>query len=274
MEVGIGSYAFRWATGPSAPRASSCAQMIDETARLGCTLLQIADNRELDAMDAGQLTALRAHAAHRDVRLQVGFTGARTALLRRYLDIAQRLEADVVRVVLHEDAEAVDDRSAARALGEVAADYERAAIGIGIENHFLTTSPQMLKILRDVGEPGVGVIVDVANSIVCGEWPQETVTALAPWAIGVHLKDYDIEPDPDGVGARIVGRPLGQGRTRIDDLLRTLNELGRTDVGVVLEQWSPRLGSIEESIELETMWRTSAVEHARRFIGAADEVPA
>src|SRR5699024_5537075 len=122
--------------------------------------------------------------------------------LTHYLDVARALEADVVRVVLFEDAGSVDDAAAAGVLAEVAPAYENSAVRLGIENHFLTTSPQLIQILRTVDSPSVGVMLDVANSIVCGEWPQETVAALAPFAIGLHLKDYDIEPDADGVGAK------------------------------------------------------------------------
>jgi len=276
MELGIGSYSFRWALGTSdfAPtRPLALVDLVAEAAQLGCRVLQIADNRELDSASRDELVRLLAQARSAGVRLQVGLSGASASRLAHYLDIAMSLEADLVRLVLHGEGVDPTDAQAAAVLREVADDYERAGVRVGIENHFLTPSSHMIDILDAVDSPTVGVVLDVANSIMCSEWPAETVTALAPWAFCLHLKDYRIVPDAEGVGGHIVGAPLGRGLTDIEAVLDAVAPFDVGTLAIILEQWVPRLGSVAETLAAETYWRETSVQHLKPIISARKESP-
>lgn len=266
MQLGLGSYAFRWALGGGGiPARMRLADLVDETGRLGVDVLQIADSEELDSSDDAAVAALATRAEAASVRLQIGTTTAEPGRLRRYLDIARLAGSDIVRVVLHSSPDEVDADAAVAALGAVIGEYAEAGVRLAIENHFLTTSATMLDILQRVGNPALGVMLDVANSIVCGEWPSETIETLAPHAVGLHLKDYRFVPDDDGVGGHLVGTPLGHGWLDIPAVFRTLEDAGvvGADFAVILEQWSPRGADDAQTVEIETGWRERSVEAAR-----------
>lgn len=245
MELGIGSYAYRWAVGtdafsPSEPMRLNT--MVEETATLGCMLLQIADSKELEAMDAGQRRWLRDHAARAGVRLQTGTSGCTPDQMVRHLEIARDLDADVVRVVLDADGVNPTQREVEATLGAVAPSYAAAGVTVAIENHFLTPSTEIDAIVRTVASPAVGVCLDTANSIMVHEWPDYTIGMLAPHAVNLHLKDYAVVPDENGVGGHVVGRRLGDGLLGISALLDALAAAdarmgGR--LGVIIEQWLP-----------------------------------
>lgn len=277
MELGIGSYAYRWAVGtdafvPSDPMRLST--MVDETAALGCTLLQIADSKELEAMDTGERRRLRDHAAHRGVRLQTGTSGCTPDRMVRHLAIARDLDADVVRVVL--DAEGVNptQREVEATLCSVAPSYAEAGVTVAIENHFLTPSTEIDAIVRTVASPAVGVCLDTANSIMVHEWPAHTIGMLAPHAVNLHLKDYAVVPDEHGVGGHVVGRVLGDGLLEIPALLAALREAdsrrgGR--LGVLIEQWLPFQADEQATLATERAGREANVARARAILDALSQ---
>lgn len=270
MELGIGSYAFRWAQ--ALPRAPlSVRGMIDTTAAELCTLLQIADNPELDSMPMREVRDLREYAADRGVRLQCGASGLSSATLARQLNVASALDSDVVRIVLDADGVHPSDREVAELLTEWAPRYGDAGVIIAIENHFLTPSKNLRGILDGVAHPAVGVCLDTANSIMVGEWPTETISLLRPYARCLHLKDYAIAPDSAGVGGHIEGRALGTGWLEVGALLESLqpnDEAMGGRLGVVIEQWLPREESPDETLIAEADARRVNLEAARRHLAA------
>ncbi|WP_159623078.1 sugar phosphate isomerase/epimerase family protein [Ruania rhizosphaerae] len=268
MRLGLGSYAFRWQLGINSTQPaplSALQAVLQETAMLGCGVLQLADVESLETATDGQLTDIRANAEALRIQLQSGFSGATVPRLKHQLRIAQLLGCDLVRVVMH-GPNVPDEDSAVAALAACAPDFEAAGIVLAIENHFLTPSPRMVEALHRIDSPAVGVTLDVANSIVCQEWPHETIAALAPYARCVHLKDYRIEPGTNGVGASILGTPLGEGTTDVEAVLDAVAEnapLGvEAELAVVLEQWSPWEGTPEATVATETDWRRHSARTA------------
>lgn len=265
MRLGLGSYSFRWALGTAdflPPVQVSLTDLVVEAGDLGVEVLQVADSNELEAASADALSALRDAALARDVDLQVGFTAATPERLELFLGISQALEADVVRVVVEDSSSQSHEL---RAIAEVAPDFEAAGVTLGIENHFTVTSRRLVEVVESIGSPAVGVVLDVANSIMCGEWPEHTVTMLAPYTVCLHLKDYRLEPDADGVGGHVVGAPLGTGLTDPETIFGALKD-GGADLAAIVEQWSPRCETVEATVETERRWRRSAIEVAREWI--------
>lgn len=276
MELGIGSYAFRWSIGSAAfapPVALRCADLVEQTAALGCTLLQIADSRELDSMSDEGLAVLREQAASVGVRLQTGTSGATVERLLANLHIAESLNADIVRLVLDsEDAHPTLPECEA-VLREVVPRYVDSGIAIAIENHFLTSSTDMLSLIENVGSSAVGVCLDTANSIMAGEWPETTIGLLADYALCAHVKDYAIVPHIHGTGGHLVGRPMGTGWLDTGAVLASLAGAdAKADgrLGVLLEQWFPIQEDPASTVAEEQEWRQLGVEYLRSFIPPAD----
>jgi len=273
MRLGIGSYAYRWAVGTSTFQPKQpllLPEMIMGTAALGCTLLQIADSEELVTMSRTQLKELRGLAADHNVHLQLGTSGATVDRLNTYLAIAIELKADVVRLVLHSPG--IDPASdvVCKILTQSAQAYADAGVTIAVENHFLMPSQKLASLIEQVDSPAVGICLDTANSIICHEWPMQTISTLAPYVRNVHLKDYRLEPHPEGVGGRIVGAPLGDGLLDVNAVLAVLRGHDRGDLGVIIEQWCP-LGSDEETtIRMETKWREQSFLFASQRLNAGD----
>ena len=94
-----------------------------------------------------------------------------------------------------------------------------------------------------------------------------TVKMLAPYTINLHLKDYQITPDPYGVGFRIHGTPLGEGRAEIEEILASLAHCP-ADMSVILEHWLPQTHDMDETRRMEHEWLDRTVAAAKRFVPA------
>lgn len=266
MRLGIGSYAYRWALGTEAFRPAqpaTVADLVRDAGEMGVDVLQVADNAELEAATDSTLADLRALATDLGIAFQTGTTGAHPEQLARHIHIARILEADVIRVVPDDGAAPGPEVEAIRA---VLPQLDEHGLTIGIENHFTMTSPRIVEVLEEIDHPRVGVVLDVANSIMCQEWPAQTIDQLAPHAVCVHLKDCRLEPDAEGVGGHVVGTPLGTGVVDLPAVLDAVRPRDDGQLAVVLEQWAPRLPGIEDTLELERQWRRAAVDHARESL--------
>ncbi len=268
MNLGLGSYAFRWSIGikdrqPAHPM--SAFDLLDEADKRGLKVLQYADNLPLDRLSEAEHRRLAEIGAERGIALELGTQCFDADEVARYLVIGQRLGAKILRVALDaEDAQMPVPQLAAQ-LRPLLDDAGAAGMRIAIENHFNYPSPRMVELLNAIDDPTLGVCLDVANSICAGEWPEETVRLLAPYTINLHLKDYVIVPDPYGVGFRIHGVPLGQGRAPIRWILDQLAHCP-AEMSVILEHWLPVTEGIEAARAAEGPWLDQTVAAAREFV--------
>jgi sugar phosphate isomerase/epimerase len=262
---GIGSYAFRWSIGhrdriPEHP--ISAMTVLDTAVELGVGVVQYADNMKLHLLADEEIEAVSESARERGVALEIGSEGFDRSMVSQYIGIAERMNAGILRVAL-------DGADAGRPLKELADDLRGAAsearglCRIAIENHFNYPSNQVVRLLDLVEDPWIGVCLDVANSICAGEWPMETVRLLAPRTINLHMKDYVIEPDPYGVGFRILGAPLGEGRT---DIVAVLDALDRRPMSVIYEHWLPWTGDFASANAQERRWTAAGVARLKQAI--------
>ncbi|HEV2687976.1 MAG TPA: sugar phosphate isomerase/epimerase [Bryobacteraceae bacterium] len=84
----------------------------------------------------------------------------------------------------------------------------------------------LLKFLKDVNRPNVGINFDPANMILYGTGdPIEALSVLGPRVLSVHAKDGDWPPR-DQPGALGKERPLGQGSVDIPRFVHKLQEIG------------------------------------------------
>lgn len=267
MRLGLGSYSFRWSIGhkglnPDVPMTPE--DLLEVAASLDLRVVQYADNMPLGGLSDAQLDALKASADDLGIAIELGTQSFDANEVSRYIDVAKRLDARILRVAL-------DGPDALKPIGELAAEFkallpkaEDGDVRIAIENHFNYPSPQMVTLLKEIDHKRVGVCLDVANSICAGEWPMETVNTLADHTINLHLKDYLIVPDPYGVGFVIHGCPLGQGRS---DCKAVLDALPNVPMTVIMEHWLPRGDDMDAVRAQEHEWLTQSVSFARENLG-------
>lgn len=268
--LGVGSYAFRWSVGIGDRRPPDPMSHLDvlEVAREeGLALVQFADNMPLHDLSSAAIEDLARRARQLGMTLEVGQQGSDMSLLSRYIEIARVLDAKILRMALDAadadiplDKLSNDFHSALREVGD-------SGIVIAIENHFGFPSARLAELVQMVDSKSLGVCLDVANSICAGEWPEETIERLAPLTVNLHLKDYEITPDPYGVGFRIAGTPLGRGRTDISRVLDQIRRSG-TDCNVILEHWLPWTDDPEELVRCERDWLRQSVAKARQYLPA------
>ncbi len=269
MTLGIGTYALRWSIGFGdriPPRPMSALQVIETAVQLGVGLVQFADNLPLHRLTDGTIADLAALARHHGVELEVGMTGCAPDLIKRYLGIAEVVGAKLLRVAPTAAEAALPDAALARMLSASLGECRRAGVSLAVENHFHLPSPRLVRIIETIGDPLVGVCLDVANSIACQEWPKDTIALLAPYALNLHLKDYRIAIDPHGVGCAFTGMPLGQGLLDIDHVLATLRK-NRRSVNIILEYWLPWQGTFDDTLRLEMAWLQQSIAAARARTG-------
>jgi sugar phosphate isomerase/epimerase len=268
MRLGLGSYTWRWGIGIGdrrPVRPLTPADLVVRTAALGVRLLQIADNLPLHMADEATLESLVAAAAQHDVTLELGASGFAPTHLVRYADLAVRLDAKLVRIAPDGADAAKSDAALIADLNAALPAFKAAGAVLAVENHFHIPSPRLVRLIEAVGDPALGVCLDVANSIACEERPVETIALLAPYAVNLHLKDYAIEIDRHGVGMRFTGRPLGAGRLDIAAVFAALARHDR-NVNVILEHWLPEAASPEATAALEAEWLAASVATARRHV--------
>jgi sugar phosphate isomerase/epimerase len=85
----------------------------------------------------------------------------------------------------------------------------RHKVCLAVENHKDLRADELADLMKRLASDALGVCVDTGNNLALLENAVETVTALAPWARSVHLKDMGVEEYDDGFLLAEV--PLGEG---------------------------------------------------------------
>jgi sugar phosphate isomerase/epimerase len=110
--------------------------------------------------------------------------------------------------------------AAARELAEV---YARNGVGLDFETG-QETPITMLRAIRDINSPCIGVNFDPANLLMYGKAnPLDALDILGPYVRGVHAKDGEYPADPGKLGLE---KPLGQGRVNFPALIKKLSACG------------------------------------------------
>lgn len=142
---------------------------------------------------------------------EAGVTVFRTAMGgRRYEDFSSRSEWEAFR-----------SRSEERLkLAEPIAKRQR--IRLAVENHKDWQTSDLLELMATFSSEYIGVTIDTGNSISLMEHPDETVSALAPYAFSTHIKDMAVKEYDDGF--LLSGVPLGYGLLKLNDILNTVGK--------------------------------------------------
>lgn len=268
MQIGAGSYLFRYAVGTDKvrpPHPLGPVELVERAAALGFDLVQFADNLPLHPYGEQVWNQTRETARKYGLTLEVGTAGTKPERMRQYLKIAKCLDAKLLRITPHASDTHPTREEAADAIREVLPAFREAGVAIAIENHFTMASEDLLWLVREIDDETVGICLDTANSIVQQEWPMETVRLLGDYAISLHMKDYKMSAHPDGVGVLIEGAPLGEGDQQIQAILDELQQRGKR-LPLVLEQWMPPADSIEKTLQQEEAWIRQSVAHARNLL--------
>ncbi len=269
MRLGVSSYTFVWAVGVPGyerPRQPlTAAGLLGLAGELGVRVVQIADNLPLDRLTAAERKSLLRQANELDIGLEVGTCGIGPEHLRTYLQLAVELRSPLVRIVI--DTEDVQPAAGevVRTLRGVLPEFESAGVTLAIENHDRFPAAELAAIIDRCTSPQIGVCLDTANSLGCGEDLHTVVRLLGPWVVNLHVKDFTARRLPHNKGFVIEGCPAGEGVLDIPRLLADLRRLGR-DPSVILELWPPPEATIEQSLAKELAWTRQSIRYLRELI--------
>jgi len=233
---------------------------------LGVAVVQIADNMPLDPMPDRDLDRLRDRARDLDLEFEVGTRGLEPARLFRYLDIARRLGARLLRTLIPADPTGAkpDLKQLEASIREVLPAFEACGVSIAIENYERHSYRDLLRLVESIAHPQVGVCLDTLNSVGAVETPKEVVGALAAYTLNLHVKDFQIRRVESGLGYLVSGCAAGEGLLDIDWVISQMIANGR-DVNLIVELWTPFAGSVEETVTLEREWAARSVAFLKKY---------
>jgi sugar phosphate isomerase/epimerase len=238
------------------------AALLDKAAALGAEVVQICDNVPLEALADAELGALSRQAADLGLALELGIRGSQPAQLRRSLEVAQRVHAGLLRIVLAAPGWRPSTEAAVTLLRDMLPELRAAGVTLAIENHFYLSPAELARLVRAIDDPLVGVCLDPLNSITQLIGVGETVRTLAPLALSAHAKDAVITRP--GTGFYIAGCPLGKGLVDLRGMLDAVRAAGRSP-NVLVECWMDPLEDEAATLAQEEAWVRDGIAYLRRI---------
>ena len=270
MKLGISSFTFPWAIGgieADYPVAMSALELLERAHEFKADVLQIADNLPIGGLTDGELLKLKAQADNYGIALEVGTRGIKSENISNFLRIAQLLGSPILRVVIDSKGHEPSITEIVELLNPFEAEFKSAGIKLAIENHYRLTCAEFNEILDKAGPDWIGICLDTVNSLGAVEAPNTVIPDLAPRAINVHMKDFEIVRTNGQMGFTVRGTALGEGRLDVAEVIAAVGGAKR-DITSVIELWTPRQDSYAATVELENNWAKISVTNLRKSIGS------
>ena len=268
--LGISTFSYPYAVGMDGfePEEKADAfDLVDKAVKLRVPVLQIADNYPLHLFTEPELEELDRYAMERQITLEIGTRGICPEHLSAYVQIAEKLHAGLLRVVIDSKGdEPSADESAIRIQRILPALKEKNII-LGIENHDRFSSHIFAEIVRKLDSPYVGIVLDTVNSFACEENTEQVLDELASYTVNFHMKDFRIDRIPNAMGLLVTGTIAGEGRLNFPKTMKRLQREAKTDFSTIIELWMQPEKSVEETLEKENCWVEQSVANMKRMLG-------
>jgi sugar phosphate isomerase/epimerase len=270
MKLGISSFTFPWAVGgieADHPVAMTAFDLLECAHDLKADVLQIADNLPIGGLEEVDLLKLKAQADSYGISIEIGTRGIKSENLANFLRIAQLLGSPILRIVIDSKGHEPTIPEIVQLLKPFESKFKDAKIKLAIENHDRLTCAEFNEIIDQVGSDWVGICLDTVNSLGAVEAPNTVIPALAPRAINVHMKDFEIVRTNGQMGFTVRGTALGEGRLDVAEVIGAVGG-NKREITAVIELWTPRQDSYEATVALENEWANISVTNLRKSIGS------
>jgi sugar phosphate isomerase/epimerase len=257
MAIGVSSFGYRWAV---QLKRLDILGLLEQAKNAGAEVVQICENLPLEKLQDQTLNNLSKAARKLGLILEVGIKGSEDEHIRHHLDIAKKLNASLLRVVLTEEGKVPTFDELVSTFRSLAPVLHDLGITMGIENHFTLNPKELADLIGKIGDPSLGICLDPMNSISMLIGPHETVTTLAPLAVSVHVKDARARRV--NTGFYVEGCPLGEGLVDIPGMVKAVQTSGRSP-NLLVEAWMDRLESGEETLAQEERWIREGISYLR-----------
>ena len=256
FELGLSSYALTWSIGMPGhfpPQPMTAMELLEESHRLQCDRLQIADNLPVHLLPPNQWQQLIQRAETLNIQVELGMRGLHPARLEQYVALAKMCQSPFLRVVIDEGDFEPTLPQIIQIIQQALSELKSAGIPLAIENHDRFRAKELVEIIERTDPQVVGICLDTANSLGANEGIYEVARLLAPYVINLHVKDYIIRRLDHQMGFRVTGTPAGQGHAPISWLLELLAGYDNCH-SITLEVWSEPLSNWEATLAQERNW--------------------
>ncbi|MBW9094336.1 TIM barrel protein [Microbacterium jejuense] len=260
--IGLGTYAFFWQHSDQVPQPLSLVGAFEATKGLDVDLFQICDYAPLEGMDDHELADAAAAARDLGLTIELGTKGVEPDRLSRYLDLAGRFDARLVRSMLYSAENRPTLTQAEEWLRAALPAYEASGIDLALETYEQVATADLVGLIDRIGSPRLGVCLDPANVVARLERPRDCVELSAPLVKNVHVKDFAFARQPGWVGFTYGGAPMGEGLHDYPHLLQTVRPRER-GINEVVEHWLSWQGDAETTIRTEREWTRTTIEYLR-----------
>ena len=265
MILGLSSFGFSWSIGVAGQKLLQPMHELDLVratidAELSC--LQIGDNLPLHSLSVDRLDKLKTALIENNIRIEIGARRLTAEHLRQYIDLANYLNAPLLRFVIDGDQYEPDLRSVRAIIADAIPDLEKKKITLGIENHDRFKARELADLMDTLESSQVGICLDCVNSIGAGEGLESVVDKLAPYTANLHIKDFIVQRPAHNMGFVITGVPAGQGLADVPRLMDSLSKYNRCQ-SAVLEQWVPFDTDVETTSAKEKQWSAASINYLR-----------
>jgi len=201
-------------------------------------------------------------ASSKGVALELGTRGVRPDHLRRYLDLAGKLEVTLVRSMLNTADHRPTRAEAVSMLRAITPAYEQAGVTLALETYEQVPVATLVDIIEQVNSPNLGICLDPGNCVAALELPTDTIARTAQHVRNLHVKDFTFTRKDGWVGFTFAGCPLGEGLLDYDAMIDAVrpNERG---INQIVEHWLPWQGDSATTIALEDQWTLHNLNYLR-----------
>jgi 3-oxoisoapionate decarboxylase len=193
-----------------------------------------------------------------NVEVEIGIRGIQGDHLEQGVQLAQRVKAKVLRVVVEKDNYLPDEKEIEGKIQEIIPLLRNTGIRLAIENTERFKAKKYADLIESIHNEYVGICLDTANNFGIGEGIETVINALGRYTIDLHLKDYVIKRKNHRMGFTLEGCPAGKGQLDIPWVLGAFQEFGH-DPNVVLELWTTPENDLKSTIEKEKRWVTESI---------------
>lgn len=263
-KIGVGSWTFPWAIGTVLDHAPK--QVLDpfgvvqRAVNLGVHVVHFLDNLPLDACDDGTIVRIGEFAAQHGVEVEIGTRGTTPEHLLRYLEIAQKMGAPLVRTMGGWHGAPASLQQINDNLTQVLPAFGDSGVRIALENYEAYRTSDLAELVAGIGHPSLGICLDLTNSFGALESADEILGNLVPFTISVHVKEFAVERLEYLMGFAFRGKPTGRGILPLQKMFAALAGASR-QANVIVEQWVPFRETLSKTMEMELQWAGESVEY-------------
>lgn len=265
MKLGLSTCTYTWNFGvtnyPQPSHPFTLDVLFDKAFKHHIPVVQILDNIvPLHLFSDSALYDIRKSADAHCLQLEIGTRGITPHILKQYLHIAEITGSTLVRTIMDGDGAHPSVPEGISWIEEVLPSYEAAGISLAIENHDLRHVAELKELTETIDSPYLGTCIDCVNSLGIQECQAQVIEALLPQAINFHYKDFTIRRTDYDMGFIVQGCIAGQGMTDMDYMIKNRNH-SKKNFNLILEQWMPWLGTIEETTASEEQWAEESIHY-------------